>query len=1099
MGLFLSKLRLLLASLLFYAPLTAQDLVEYQLQVGLDPASHSLEVKGDLYLPAAARTKGTRFTLNGALEILSCEPAVVEIEGAKEHMRRYALAQDASAGWLRIHYKGNFDYGLSDQKEEYTRGFRETVGIVGPEGVYLSGSSRWIPNFGDDLIEFEIDVCSPADWHVISQGGGTSGDNDGLAHWSSGGPLEQIYLVGGALTRTSDTAGAIETLVYLHEQDDAISTRYLDATARYLEMYRGLLGTYPYGKFALVENFWETGYGMPSFTLLGEQVIRFPFILHSSYPHEILHNWWGNSVFVDYASGNWCEGLTAYLADHLIQEQRGVGSLYRRSSLQKYRDYVKAGRDFPLREFRNRHSAATEAVGYGKALMGFHMLRRRLGNENFVRGLQRFYRDKRGERASFDDLLIAFEGEVEDSLGDFFESWLERTGAPALLLEGAHVEPDGASYVVRADIVQAQAGDPYLWRVPVVISTRDGTISHEVLLTGTRTAVEWKLEAEPLGIAVDPEFDIFRLLDPRETPPSIGQIFGEEEILAVLPSEASDTKRAMYQELVESWRSAEHEITFVLDKDLDTLPSDRAAWVLGASNLFAADLVERRGEVELLTEQAGLTLRGERATFLNHSTVVIDRHRGNAEKAVGWLVLNPAAALAGMARKLPHYGKYSYLAFEGSEPTNVIKGQWEASNSPLVIRFDTDARVTFLAEERKALAELPAAFSQRDLRAHVEWLAAPEREGRGLGSQGLADSANYIAKAFAEMGLQPAGDNGTWFQEFVVQEGPHDKSVKTSNVVGLLPGTREDWKDQCVVLSAHYDHLGFGWPDVHAGDEGQLHPGANDNASGVSVMLELVANLIKQGPGSRNLLVVAFSAEECGLQGSKHYVANPSFALDKTLGVINLDTVGSLQDGPITFFGTGTAYEWPHIFRGCGFVTGIDGKYVPAGAEGSDQWSFIEAGVPAVHVFAGSGNSYHRPGDTSDQVDYAGLVKIASFLKEAVIYVLERQEPFQITIEGAAAVNPTAFTVRRGVSFGSQPEYGYDGGGMLLAGVSEGSPAQNAGLLAGDVLIRIDDEEIKNTRGFAEVLKTLVPDQEVIATVERDGKQLEFTVKLVAR
>ena len=106
-------------------------------------------------------------------------------------------------------------------------------------------------------------------------------------------------------------------------------------------MYRGLIGPYPYTKFAMVENFWETGYGMPSFTLLGPSVLRFPFILTSSYPHEILHNWWGNSVFVDYASGNWCEGLTAYLADHLIQEQRGTGATYRRNTLQKYRDYVR--------------------------------------------------------------------------------------------------------------------------------------------------------------------------------------------------------------------------------------------------------------------------------------------------------------------------------------------------------------------------------------------------------------------------------------------------------------------------------------------------------------------------------------------------------------------------------------------------------------------------------------------------------------------------------------------------------------------------------------------------------------------------------------
>ena len=190
-------------------------------------------------------------------------------------------------------------------------------------------------------------------------------------------------ITGGPLVIAEDSAGAVDIVVYLHERDDALSRKYLDATARYMEMYRQLLGPYPYGKFALVENFWETGYGMPSFTLLGPQVIRFPFILHSSYPHEILHNWWGNSVFVDYESGNWCEGLTAYMADHLIQEQRGLAVNYRRSTLQKYRNYVREGRDFPLSEFRSRHSAATEAVGYGKSLMTFHMLRRHSGDDAF--------------------------------------------------------------------------------------------------------------------------------------------------------------------------------------------------------------------------------------------------------------------------------------------------------------------------------------------------------------------------------------------------------------------------------------------------------------------------------------------------------------------------------------------------------------------------------------------------------------------------------------------------------------------------------------------------------------------------------------------
>ena len=207
---------------------------------------------------------------------------------------------------------------------------------------------------------------------------------------------------------------------------------------------------------------------MASFTLLGSQVIRMPFILTSSYPHEILHNWWGNSVFVDYESGNWCEGLTAYMADHLMAEQRGQGEAHRRDRLQDYSSYVRAGRDFPLTEFRSRHSAATEAVGYGKTLMGFHMLRRKLGDDRFRDWAARFYREMRGRVASFGDVRRTMEavighGAEATDLGRFFRDWTERPGAAALAVEvgrgrsgrgrlrGArHAPPDAGGRTVRA-------------------------------------------------------------------------------------------------------------------------------------------------------------------------------------------------------------------------------------------------------------------------------------------------------------------------------------------------------------------------------------------------------------------------------------------------------------------------------------------------------------------------------------------------------------------------------------------------------------------------------------------------------------------------
>ncbi len=396
--------------------------VHHALDVSLDPQRGWLTVVDTLAIPAALVRDGeAQFLLNAALTLRASEPAATEMplhgSGAAGRddatrffginassadldsagsLKRWRVRVPAQGGRVVLRYDGHFDFGLSDEQEQYTRGFRQTTGVISKDGVYLSGDGFWYPHLGRDLVEYTLAVTEPSGWHVISPGNGTSRGADGRARWDSHGAVDEISVVGGPLTLYRGAPSKVDALVYLRTKDDALAAKYLEATAQYIQMYEELIGPYPYGKFAMVENFWETGYGMPSYTLLGSQIIRFPFILTSSYPHEILHNWWGNSVFVDYESGNWCEGLTAYMADHLIQEQRGRGEEYRRDALQKYRNYVRDGRDLALTTFRSRHSAATEAVGYGKTLMLFHMIRQRIGDDAFRRWVARFYRDYRG-------------------------------------------------------------------------------------------------------------------------------------------------------------------------------------------------------------------------------------------------------------------------------------------------------------------------------------------------------------------------------------------------------------------------------------------------------------------------------------------------------------------------------------------------------------------------------------------------------------------------------------------------------------------------------------------------------------------------------
>jgi aminopeptidase N len=1108
---------LLLAALAALPASASNDLPHYRLSLEIDPARQYLHTNAEVELPAALAGQTIEFLLTSKLEIVASEPEVELLPGAgstgfrginggsvelesRNAINRYRVTLPPESSRLTLHYAGLVDDAPAQVPEEYTRSFMETPGVIEPRGVYLAGSTLWYPYLGEDLVTFELTVNVPDGWHLVSQGNGTSRDEEGLARWDSGGAVDEIYLVGGPLLLYSEPAGAIEAQVFLRTPDDNLAARYLSATARYIELYRNLIGPYPYGKFALVENFWETGYGMPSFTLLGPQIIRFPFILTSSYPHEILHNWWGNSVFVDYQSGNWAEGLTAYLADHLMKEIEGQGAAYRRDTLKKYRDFVSADRDFPLSEFRSRHSAATEAVGYGKTLMGFHMLRLRIGDDSFRRGLAQFYRSFRGQRASFADLKLTFEEVSGENLERFFDEWVTRPGAAELALGRVTARATAAGWELRGVLLQRQTG-PLDIAVPVVVATAEGSTTRVIRSAEVETPFVIETASEPLALAVDPAFDVFRLLDARETAPSLGQLFGDPRVTAVLPSRPDSAAEA-WRQMVATWQGGPlQDIEVVLDSDIDSLPADRSVWLLGRENRLAREQVTASTAIGFGRDDGTVTLAGSTLPFAGHAHVVVRRHPADATRAMAWIAADEPALLPALARRLPHFGKYSYLSFAGDEGTVAAQGEWPAADSPLTMVLREGASLAALEpEEREPLAQLPPVFSQGRLLDHVRFLADPAREGRGVGTRGLEESARYIAEQFAAAGLRPGGEEGGWFQPFRIERGPDGRPHDIKNVIGYLPGTRSEFAGEAALVTAHYDHLGLGWPDVRASAQRQLHPGADDNASGVAVLLEL-ARAFAEGPRpERSIVFVAFSAEEAGLVGSRHYVQNPlPVAREGIVGVLNMDTVGRLGGQPLQVLATDSAREWPFVFRGISFMTGIETRIIGGAAESSDQMAFIEAGIPGVQLFTAAHEDYHRPTDTADKIDGAGLVKVAMVAREAVAYLASTESRPTPAMAAPGAPDPDAPRERRRVSFGTVPDFGHTGAGMRVESVIADSPAGKVGLTGGDVITRMGDQEIVSLGGYNQVLGSFSPGDRITVTWLRDGQEMSAEVELVAR
>lgn len=1077
----------------------AEELTHHSIRVLLDPINQKISVEDTITFAQAAVGGQRQFALNSNLTISNIPRNLVKLSNTAPSQAvginsTGALAAPTTQYGLRLSGQGDQQvsliysgtiYDLAQQTSaEYAQSFSETSGIISAEGVYLNKGSVWIPDFGEDLITFDISVgfaSSASTWKAVSQG-----DRNGENAWRSLQPMEEVYLIAADFTEYSQQSGDTEVLAYLRTPDRNLATKYLQATDRYLALYEPLLGDYPYSKFALIENFWETGYGMPSFTLLGEQVIRFPFILESSYPHEILHNWWGNGVYPDYESGNWSEGLTAYLADHLFREMDGAGAEYRKEMLARYKNYVASENDFALAEFTSRNSAASQAVGYGKTLMLWHMLRVEIGDELFLAGLNKLYSDFQFQRASFDDIATLFSEIAGMDLEPFFDQWVNRVGAPALTFSVEEISNNQA----RIMFAQFQPQTPYALKVPIALyyegeeypQVYDVQLGQKV--DGVIAENYDRLEA----VLVDPYFDVFRQLDREETPPTIGELFGAGEITFVLPDNDQTQWRLLAEAFAEGVSGR-----IVAASDIATLPDTQSVWILGKDNPFAGQLNSQLESYGAAIEADSIRLGETTIEHSNRSTVLIGRHPSNLELALGLIHVDDMVAMPGMIEKLPHYGKYSYLSFTGSEPTNDVKGVWSSDASPMRwTKPGSNAQIPWDKLPVVApIAELPPRYLPSKLQSHVTELTDSSLLGRQIGTQGIDDAARYLADQFAASGLQPI--HGSYYQQWI-ETRESGETVRLRNVVGIIPGENMSFTRQPVVIGAHYDHLG-----VDA-TTGEIFAGADDNASGVAVLLEVATKLSSTFAPQRPIVFVAFTGEEAGLLGSEQFIQSPpgSFNPEEIYAMVNLDAVGRLENRKLQVFATDSAYEWPFMAQGIGFTIGLQSEFPTQTIASSDHVPFLNVGIPAIHLFGGVTADYHQTSDTANKLDYAGMSSVALWLEEAIVYLADNTNPLRVTLGGVPiTVQPNAGS--RAASLGTVPDFAFSGPGIRISAATPGGAAADAGLQAGDVLLRFNGNPIEDLQSYSNFIRAAAPGDTVVIELQRDAQMLSVEAQLKAR
>lgn len=631
----------------------------HRLEVLLTPALKSLTVTDHI---SSLKGKTFRFRLNKnlKLQVLSPGDALRPLPSFPGHpYQDYELQQGPGDQDVTLQYSGMiFDPVMEDSSS----------GLISADGAVLFGSSYWLPDFFTTTT-FEITrIQQPSGWTLASPGAQREI------------PQQEIFLIAGPFYEFTmkEPLSGLPLQIYLRRSEPELAQKFLSLLPNYLQHFQKRLGPYPYESFAVVENFWETGFGMPAFTLLGPGVLRLPYILNSSFPHELLHNWWGNSVYVDYQRGNWCEGLTTYLADHWQQEVLKADRDYRLQSLINFQDYTKSTPDFPLREFKQRFNLRSQAIGYGKGMMFFHMLKKRVGEKAFEQGLKNIYRTYLGQSISYEEIEKSFEEVSGDSLKSFFHQWLDRTGAPGLELTKVQRDPISADKFKIHFELQQKSRELYELFIPVRFTLEDGSIRNEGLTLQKRNQTfDFVFSSAPQKMEIDPEVDVFRDLHPRERPWSFSNVFGSRQIWIL------GTDEKVQKTYLQTWKkSLEASLSLGEDSLLRDLPTEGSIVLLGDrpeyENLMLREL---QGQDWKLTKE-DIMIFSQAYAKRDHSTALVARSAQNPGLIFAWI---RGADLESLAPRLLHFGKYGILVFK--EKSLPLKATWPLVNSPLKVEF----------------------------------------------------------------------------------------------------------------------------------------------------------------------------------------------------------------------------------------------------------------------------------------------------------------------------------------------------------------------------------------------------------------------------
>lgn len=699
--------------------------LSHDLAVELRPSTHELIGRDQIDIELPLRAAAVTFSISPTVKIdrilLRAHPAAStatvsdtalsyateQVVQPPEQRVTIALpgAHDGRVTLVWI-YRGTIDDPPKEPRHLRFVTPSETAGHIGPEGVYLSSESQWYPDIEGSLSAYRLTALVPQGWSVVTQGRKTEETTDGehvSSTWVVSDRSEALTLVANRFAIKSRAwksrnGQSIELATYFFPDNAGLADEYLDATSNYLDVYIPILGEFPFEKFAVVENFFASGLGMPSFTLLGSGSIKRHYVQPYALGHEIVHSWIGNSVFNRADQANWVEGLTTYLANYYWHEwthDDRQAMEQRRLMLQGYSVHVPPDQDYPVAAFVRKRDERDNAIGYHKSAFVFHLLRREIGDEAFWRGLKTFVSRYRNRTADWENIEAVFAEESRRDLGWFFEQWVERDGSPSLSFgEAAAYRVNGTDGgdAWRLTVHIQQGGRPFRMAVPVTIVMKHGAETRWVSLgLSSEHMAEFTVQDQPLLVQLDPEWMAFRRLARAQLPPMLNGYVTDRHrtVVKAFTDPASPLQQVVTRITDQEAQLPESQRTRVLSIEGKPLPPEGSVLVLAGpdqQSLVQSIVRESCGNLAVLGSE-GFQIDGQTYSGPAAAALLSCRRADVPGSVVTVLYGGTSQAVAKVSRFLFYYGWQSYVIFD--DGAAVKRGLWQNEPEMKEVRIES--------------------------------------------------------------------------------------------------------------------------------------------------------------------------------------------------------------------------------------------------------------------------------------------------------------------------------------------------------------------------------------------------------------------------